>query len=165
MATQQIDGRQIKDGSITNAKLVAPTELLAYKTYAGGDISTPSTTMIDADATNLAVTFTVPASGKVLVRLTAQTCPDITAANQGAQHQWGLREGGSAIAGPHTVSRDVTANGFIFFNQASKAFVFTGLTPSASLTYKWAHKVTAGTGRIGASSTNGEAVMEVWALS
>jgi len=140
-------------------------EMLAYISYAGGDASTASGTIVDADATNLAVTFTAPASGNVLVRLTAQSCPDTGANHQGAQHQWGLRESTTTIAGPHTISRDVTGNGYACFVAATVAFKITGLTPGNSYTYKWAHLVTAsGTARIGASSANGPAVMEIWAL-
>jgi hypothetical protein len=139
--------------------------LLAYKFYAGGNKATVSATIEDADATNLAVTFTAPASGNVLVRLTAQSIPDTGANHQGAQHQWGLRESTTTIAGPHTVSRDTAGNGYTFVQAASVAFPITGLTPGNSYTYKWAHLVTAsGTASIGASSNNGPAVMEVWAL-
>jgi len=145
--------------------LKAAGVLLAYKSYAGGNASTTSATIVDADATNLAVTFTAPASGNVLVRLTAQSIPDTGANHQGAQHQWGLRESTTTIAGPHTVSRDTTGNGYAFAQAASVAFPITGLTPGNSYTYKWAHLVTAsGTANIGASPPNGPAVMEVWAL-
>jgi hypothetical protein len=139
--------------------------LLAHVYYTGGDASTAGASLADADATNLAVTFTAPASGNVLIRLTAQSCPDTAAATQGNQHQWGLRESTTNIAGPHTVSRDLWANGFAQFVAATVAFKRTGLTPGNSYTYKWAHLSSAGgTVRIGASSSNGPAVMEIWGL-
>jgi hypothetical protein len=138
--------------------------LLASKSYIGTDPTTASGTVVDADATNLIVTFTTPASGNVLVRLTAMDIPDNGASHPGAIHSWGIREGTTPIFAPRPVSRD-PGTGYTMFQAATAAFEVTGLTPGDSHSYKWTHLVTAsGAAVIGASTANGPAIMEVWAL-
>lgn len=67
---------------------VGASELLGIKTYAsGGALTATSGTLIDADATNLAVTFTAPSSGEVLVRLTGTMRVNAAVANRVL---WGL---------------------------------------------------------------------------
>lgn len=131
------------------------SSLLAYKSYAAGtSASNSTTTLTDVDATNLAVTFTVPASGRVLIRLTA------VVGGSGTQGlYWGLREGTTAIA--NNLIRSSVTN-----DNTSVAFVVTGLTPGTSHTYKWAQRVGGASTTVityfGTSST--VAVMEVHAL-
>lgn len=139
--------------------------LLAYTAYnpnPTANISTTSSTFADVDATNLNVTFTVPASGNVLIRLTAVGVTNSAA----ALYVWNLRTtGGSNVTGSYC---GVTSN----TNQlhVSVAIVLTGLTPGASITYRWGHAVTSNSGfiRYGDDGTlinrYGPAVMEVWAI-
>jgi hypothetical protein len=102
--------------------------LIRYK--AGSDTATFTTssgTQADVDATNAAVTFTVPASGKVIIDVA------FCGANNGSANSFvGLREGGSNLIGPylHTSSDKIT--------RGVTSFYITGLTPAASKTYKLA---------------------------
>lgn len=107
-------------------------QIIAYNSYNPGTLanySTSSTTAVDLDATNMAVTFTAPSSGKVLVRLTAQA----TTNNTAAQYWWGLRESTTLIA------IGVATYGNIQ-GVRTQEFVLTGLS-AGSHTYKWAHFV------------------------
>jgi hypothetical protein len=91
--------------------------------------STTSTTIADVDATNLAVTFTAPASGSVMVELTG------LAGQSGTTDftRWALRSGTT------TVKRNQVFGGTSGVNRTRTAkFLVTGLTPGASYTYKWA---------------------------
>lgn len=134
---------------------VAAVGPLAYKSYsAGTSVTNSTTTLTDVDATNLAVTFVVPPSGNVLIRLTA------TIGGTGVQGlYWGLRESTTDIT--TIFVRSSTANDI-----ASIAIPLTGLTPGSSHTYKWAQKVGGASASVttflGTSSTL--AMMEVWAL-
>lgn len=140
-----------------------PGGLLAYVKYAPGSETiktTTSTTFADVDASNLVVTFTVPSTGKVLVRVTAYR--DLS--NTAQYYLWGLREGSSDIA---SSVAQATRN-----SEAGMATILiTGLTPGTSTTWKLSHAVTGGaTGRtiyhdgaVDATHHYGPAIMEVWA--
>jgi hypothetical protein len=93
---------------------------------------TATGTMAALDATNLSVTFTAPASGKVLVTLSANV-------NVNGNYAWGLLSGGSVVAA------DVGFTGASWQWRTSPLLV-TGLTPGTSYTFQWAHKVETGTG-------------------
>lgn len=142
----------------SSAGLLAVT---SYNPATSTTKTTTSTTGADIDATNLAVTFTVPASGEVLVRLTGIAI----VSNSAAGYWWCLRDtGGNNIAGTlRTVYSVVTG-----MSGPSAAMYVTGLTPSASVTYRWGHGVSANSGslRYGDDGTTGghygQAVMEVW---
>lgn len=134
---------------------------LAYVAYNPGTMSSYTTTslsVVDVDATNLAVTFTAPASGKVLVTLSA--CGGGSgAANDSVM--WTLQEAAATVAGPQNAQcGNGNANPTV-----SMSFVVTGLTASSSHTYKWGWKTTVGTniGRMYAG-TGFQAVMTVTAL-
>lgn len=138
-----------------------PLAYVVYNPPTDAVYSTLSTSFIDVNATNLAVTFVAPASGKVLVRLTA-----LTGIGGGDVGYWNLREGTSNLA--ETASYMVVNS----IERASQAVVVTGLTPGSSHTYKWGFRVRVGglvdrTLYIYAGSADpmfGPAVMEVWAL-
>lgn len=136
--------------------------LLAYKSHTAGDETTTSTTLADLDATNAAVTFSAPASGNVLVRLSAGVSPGTTA---NAYCAWGLREDTTNIAGGAADSIAARASGSPGADPyvgATKTFVLTGI--SAGLhTYKWSWSISAGTATLIARAAS-PAVMEVWAL-
>lgn len=128
--------------------------LLAVVSYTKGTdtpYTTTSTSYVDVDATNLAVTFTAPASGNVLVRLTGTA--QMGAANNG---YWGLREASTTI-------KQGLAVGVTNAHGATVAFHVTGLTPSSSYTYKWAWKVSTNTQTMFTGPAHGPNVMEVWA--
>jgi hypothetical protein len=124
---------------------------LAYTQTPDGRYAVTSASLADLDVTNLAITFTAPASGKVLVRLSA-----FIYMTTGVRMDWGLREGSSQVG-------DIKA---ITLNNAqlssSVAFLITGIS-AGSHTYKWAAKVASGTHYVYADATEGQAVMEVWA--
>lgn len=141
--------------------------LIGLKSYNPGtaaDISTTSATFADVDATNLAVAFTVPPSGQVLVRLTGYAYVTNSSAIA-----WNLREGSADVAG---TSFEVVFSGLNPSQvnlRCSSAVVVSGLTPGAAKTYKWGHARTSGTGAAhtyyGGASIPGPAVMEVWAVN
>lgn len=131
--------------------------LLAVKSYNPGTLATytsTSSTSVDIDATNLAVPFTVPASGKVLVRLTA-----LGGRGAGAGSLfWQVRESTSVVSGDMQITNGAETSCF------SASFLITGLTPAASLTYKWGyHRDGSATATTYAGGVAGPAVMEVWA--
>ncbi len=143
----------------------AATELLAYKKTTSGDVTTTSTTLADADATNLAVTFTAPASTNVLVRLSARCA--VTAGNVGDYVSWGVRESTTDVAGSagNTIVMriDVAPATRVTYQWVSIAFVITGIS-AGSHTYKWSHAaIAASTVGIGANA-NCPAIMEVWSV-
>jgi hypothetical protein len=132
--------------------------LLASKLYNPGStttLSTSSTTFVDVDATNLAVTFTAPSSGQVLVRLTAGRSASGTSPVQ----YWNVRSGGVDVASTGGVIATATNR-----SRASHAVVVTGLTVGSSYTYTWGHSITgtSPTSTLNVGGTDGAAVMEVW---
>jgi hypothetical protein len=150
----------------TNSGPNTTSNLLAYTSYnpaSATSVTTSSSTFADVDATNLSVTFTVPPSGKVLIRQTAVAVVN----NASAVYAWNLRTtGGSDVSGTANTIQ-VNTN----MAKISAASVITGLTPGASLTYRWGHEVSSNSGFIrygddGTSSGHyGPAIMEVWDAS
>lgn len=137
-------------------------DLLAVTFYDPGTLSikdSTSTSLADVDATNLAITFTAPSTGKVLVVLTAL----VTNTSATAKTIWGLREGTTDLAGDGPVIE--TSGASAPQVRASHRIYITGLTPGNSYTYKWAHATTSGhTARMlvgGTITQGGPAVMEV----
>jgi hypothetical protein len=133
---------------------------VAYEPASLATYATTSTAFVDADATNLAVTFTVPSNGKVIIRLTAlaQIAPA-----SGSNNWWALREGTT------TIKQRQAINSQGGLRVTTVPFVVTGLTPGASKTYKWAHRVLSGTTSTffaGGTTTDfaGAALMEVLSL-
>lgn len=110
--------------------------LLAVKRYAPAVQQTllcTSTVLADVDAVNLAVTFTAPASGNVLVRLSAFADND---SGTGPESFWGLREGSTDIPGSiGRIFRAVGDEGFVSYDT-----YLTGITPGAH-TFKWSWAV------------------------
>lgn len=138
--------------------------LISYSPAVQAVYGTTSSTLADVDATNLAVTFTAPASGKVLIRLTAYC--DIAAVGGNPFGYWSLREGAANIAGAggaivRTDSSTAGDDGV-----RSMAFLLTGIS-AGSHTYKWSYansnnstlfRIIAAAG----GAAIGAAVMEVW---
>lgn len=153
-------------GVLTNCDY--PGKLLAIKSYkpaANTTISTTSTTLTALDTTNLAVTFTVPASGNVICKLNCYA--DISTNAQ--FYTWGLLDGSAALVSGVAIGPVRIADG----GPHCGSMYISGLTPGASVTFRWAHAVTGGaTGRViigpGVTSTTWTssmfmpALMEVW---
>lgn len=115
-----------------------PGQVIGSKSYNPNPSVTTGTTSAsyaDVDATNLAVTFTVPASGSVIVRLEAHASSAVT-----SNYGWGVRDGSTDLAGS-TVLDAIAENARI-----TASFIITGLTPGASKTYKWSHARISGVG-------------------
>src|SRR5262245_15470035 len=158
-------GKLIQDGGKTiaglTADIVALIAPLAVITYAPSTTtkSSSSATFADADSTNLAITFTVPASGKVMVRLIA--FGDVSV--DGNQYRWSLREGSTDLSVGGTVVRGTSGYMLVL------DIFISGLTPNDSKTYKWSHaclQTPAATGRFFAGPGGADfppATMEVWA--
>lgn len=130
--------------------------LVAIKQHNPGtkvDYSATTTSFVDADATNLAVTFTVPESGNVLVTLDGY---GFTTA--GTSLAWSVRDGTTDIS-QSFIQYDATEG------PRSRSWLVTGLTPDATKTYKWGIKRAYGSGsaflQVGAGW--GPATLQIWA--
>jgi len=129
--------------------------LLGLKQYAPGSNSTysiSSATVTDVDATNLAVTFTAPSTGNILVRLSALMSPS------GAQDVgWAVRDGSTTVK---TIYVTDAITGAVRYHAS---FAVTGLTPGNSYTYKFAwYRAVTGTWTMYVGPDR-QAVMEIWA--
>lgn len=128
---------------------------LEIVTYDPGSVTTVTdTTIDDINAANLAVTFTVPASGSVLIRLSA-----IAFSGSSGQYViWALREGTTTIDEARATADSVG-------QRQNVTFLVTGLTPGAELTYKWAQRnPSGGNANTLFGADGGPAIMEVWAV-
>lgn len=153
------------DGTWVTPTSSGSAELLAIKSYNPNpavSVTNGTTTEADVDATNLVITFTAPASGKVIVRL----CAACNLAGATAVI-WILRTTAGVIV-PGSRSQ---VTGTATWTRPGYAALITGLTPSASYTWRWGFHVSADTATAtiaygdNPASTNprGPAVMEVWA--
>lgn len=145
------------DAATARATLGISSPLLgSAQLRAGSDteIATSSTSLVDIDATNLKVDFTVPASGAVIVVLSSTTYMN----GGGGRGIWGLRSGSSDVAASES---QVQWNVGGRWNYRQK---FTGLTPGASLSWKWAHRTNNASfgAAINTGPSFGGALMEVW---
>lgn len=124
------------------------TQITASATTA--DNSTTSTTLV-AMATDDRhdVTFTVPGSGRVIVR--------VIAGDYGSEPAWGLLEGTTEVAD----SRLGTPTGV---EHRTATFAVTGLTPGDVKTYRPAHRSIGGSSTtVRYGSIQGPLIVEVWA--
>lgn len=167
---KEYDGQDARDllASVYPDGGAGAVGLLAVAQYLPASVetkSTTSTTPTDADASNMLVTFTVPPSGEVLIRLTANGRNTSTTGSHEAY--WSVIEGSTMIAEGFVAQ----ANGNIG-NGPAVALYVTGLTAGDSKTYKWGHRVKGGGTSsifVGESSATPNyeipAIMEVWAVS
>lgn len=133
--------------------------LLAVTSYApgsGGAIDTTSTTAVAMDATNLAITFTAPATGKVRINATGRV---IWVAGSGIVY-WNLINGSTTL-------QEVAVSSLQPTNSSRRplvAFHLTGLTPGASYTLKLGHRVSNAdtTSRVSYGAANGPIIIEAW---
>lgn len=137
---------------ISGGRLLAQT---AYTPGSDGSYTTTSSAAADIDATNLAVTFVAPASGKVNVYLQALT--DVTS---GQDQQWGLRQGTTDVFPPRA-----TFIGTGNYRMMFLIIPMTGLTPGTVYTYKWSWKTTGGTATLYNGPTRQIPVMQVYDAS
>jgi hypothetical protein len=169
------DPRTWADGEVPSASTMnahirdqfrAVRRLIAYTklTGAGGATeikSVTGATFADFDATSHAVTFTVPASGNVLVTLSAMS----SAVNAVDTGWWNLREGSSDISGSAALVVSPTVP-----VRCTHDVVITGLSAGATKTYKWGGRSTAGLtvnlymDDASGAAEYGPALMEVWQL-
>lgn len=135
-----------------------PGSIIARTIYSTSDKNDVTGTLADFDATNLAVTFTVPPSGNVVVRLNGAVGSTASSAI------WGLRESTTQVGSLQFMAQSTA--GII---RVQALVTVTGLTPGDSKTYKWAGKNSgAGTTSIytgGNGGVDGEASMEVYAVA
>lgn len=125
-----------------------PGVVLASQIYNPGStatLTTTSTTFVDVDATNAAVTFTVPLSGKVTVRCSA----NIRNQTAGQVVKLNLRNAGVDVAGTGQSMTQESISGRRHFIAD-----VTGLTAGASVTLTLGWRVVGGTGEITAGSTD-----------
>ena len=98
------------------------------------------------------VTFTVPGSGKVLVRLSG-----VAYAASASNHvRVGVLDGGAVVNNTAFVMQTGNAQAF------SCAFLISGLTGGASKTYGFGAKSATGGGEVLFGGADGPAVIEVW---
>jgi hypothetical protein len=146
------------------AWVAAPTidaALLGRTSYDPGTVTTytiSSATLADVDATNLSLGFTAPASGNVLVVLSAFATEPGTASQLA---YWGLRAGTNDVAGSiaAVIRSDTSAWPG---RRPTYRIPFTGL--SGAYTWKWASACSSGSFTFDAGGDSGAAVMEAWAL-
>jgi hypothetical protein len=107
---------------------------LAVLYYTGTQAyTTTSNTPVAIDAANLLVTFTVPASGKVLV--TATAC--VAGAFSNTNVVWGVGTSQTAFLQSQRMVNGGTANTALIEVRLTSIFYLTGLTPGASVTLYW----------------------------
>lgn len=132
--------------------------LMAYKSYHPASPTTKpttSTSLDDLDSSNLVVSFDAPASGAVLVRLSA-----LVGTTTGAKLYWGLREGSGTVA--DTVGQ-ISAGFPGDWHRCSYVILVDGLTPGVTYEWKWgAYHVTSVVTH-GVGGAEGPMVMEVFA--
>jgi hypothetical protein len=138
-----------------------PGTLLASHSYNPASQSatgTTSSTFADVDASNLAVSFTAPASGSVIVEVSATVY-----VAQGYAIDWNLRSGSSDLIGTNKrmlyQGNATPSSGTITAADGSSAVTLrckiTGLTPGASLTYKLGHRRSIASGAAAAETRYG----------
>lgn len=92
-----------------------------------------TTSYADLDAVNLSVSFVVPSTGKVIVRLTALVETEAT-----NKAYWGLREGSSNVVGSgQVVWRAANATPYA---RITAVIPIADLTPGDTKTWKWSAK-------------------------
>lgn len=113
------------------------------------------------DSTNLAATFTVPASGRVILVL---TCAAYTS-GAGQTQYWQVRASGTLVPGSEA---PIVAHGSSWLQRGMHRCLITGLSAGATVTWVWHARSRTGVnvytrfGDDGTDNAGGPAVMEVW---
>lgn len=129
-----------------------------YGPASSTNYDTSSTIYSDVDATNLAVTFTAPASGVVIVYLEGL----VKTSNGAYAQQWNLRDASGDITGTRMwITRDTAPH------RVRASVAVPGLTPGNEYTWKWGYRINNASGTatisIDQGSNFGWASMEVHA--
>jgi hypothetical protein len=132
-------------------------QIIGYRAWDPGTETSDApagTSVEDLDATNAVVTFTVPPSGAVQVRLSCM------AYVTNSILMWGIREGSTTIKSMEAWETNNTNN---YITSVSTTFYVSGLTPGASKTWKWLHHKGTASGTVATryGATWGTAIMEV----
>lgn len=152
----------VKAATAAEVKTLLGTPLLGYVAYnpgSAGSLTTATGALVDLDATNIFVTFTVPLSGNVMIE--GEVYAEASAAT--GLLILGLRESTTQLD-RYVVLGTMPVGGAV---RPVFSAVRTGLTPGASITYKLAavHVTNAFTLRWGGGDGNyGPAVMRAWAV-
>lgn len=159
LASGTPDGTKFVRDDGTLVSVAAGGSLIGYKEYNPGTAATYtwSSGNTDYDTTNLTVTFTVPASGKVILRFQGMLA---NASAGGQSAYWTARTPGGSNLGFTAVAVASVAS----ILRQDVTFYVTGLTPGASQTVNWG-RATSGTGSaftLYAGGNYGPAIMEVW---
>jgi hypothetical protein len=130
---------------------------VGYRGANGSNYTTTSSTLGDVDGTNATVVFTAPASGNVLVVMSAPI-----GINAVANAHFGIREGGTDVG-----AKRLAAQGTIGALNVTVRWYITGVS-AGSHTYKAAFAVNGGNTltifQEGAGAGNGGIVLEVYGV-
>jgi hypothetical protein len=157
---------------LTIASSASAASLLARQQYAPGTLATLTTSsgsLVAIDTTNLTVSFTAPASGAVLVRLSG-AIKGASGATVPSGVVWGLCVHSTTTPAGDSAMVPVTST--FLASTAQADILITGLTPSTVYQYDWAWAAPGANPNLlaqavstsGAQSTaqGSPAVMEVW---
>lgn len=131
--------------------------LIQYVSYHPGSpttIASPGTSAGDLDSSNLVASFTGPASGAVLVRLSA-----LVGSSSGKTLYWCLRSGSSTVT---NTTNHIVTNSLDDWDRKSCDILVTGLTPGVTYTWKWGAYHVGSAVSHGLGGTEGPMVMEVF---
>jgi hypothetical protein len=118
-----IEGGGSSSGGIIAVHSYSPATQQTY--------SPTSSTYVDMDATNLAVTFVAPTSGKVMI----QTEIGYSCAG-GSLLSIDLREGTSDLAGTQRVAANISSGVGLIQGSVAPLWIISGLTAGSTHTYK-----------------------------
>jgi hypothetical protein len=166
----RVDGTRAFTGPVTingaltvTGGITGTSGMLAVVSYSPGSPASPSTlstTPTQVDPTNLTVSFTAPASGKVMIHLSAFAQTVGTGSSEG----WALiGHGGSTQYGPSVYVASAT-NGVA---QRTQAQIFvTGLTGGTGYQFDWAYFSSSASYGVGMTygGVGAPAVIEVFGL-
>jgi hypothetical protein len=125
--------QELPDSGALVSNTTAPgSTILFHQVPTGATITFTDTSYQDLDATNCAVTFTAPTSGRVIIR-----CNAAFHGSAAVDAAWALRDGSTVMAEAYTPT--ITS-----IQVTHKDFYVTGLTPGASYTLKWSAKSASG---------------------
>lgn len=114
-----------------------PGTILGATSYRPGTATSndiTSTTFVDADATNLAVSFVAPDGGRVIVKLSC----DAAAVTASSDYYWNLRDAVGDVSGSDFHAGFTTSP-----SRITAEFMMTGLSTGTTYTWKWGVRASA----------------------